>query len=350
MDRRSFLAKGSLAAGVLCMPHAGASLPLVSGVSRNRPRALSLGDEVRLVTPASAISRQQFEQALANVDALGLVGTYSDRLRVRKGFLAGTDAERLADLTEALLDETSTGVFCVRGGYGTMRLLSQIDYVQLQGKPKVLVGYSDITALHMALWRHSGWVGFHGPMLGEAFSTASLIGLQALLFAPTSGHSLLPTEVVGPVFSEPNPYVLSSGTAEGIVLGGNLSVLTALLGTPYFPDLRGCIVCLEEVNESPYALDRLLTQWDLAGIWSQVRGIALGTFSGCDISENDPDYADRASLYEVLSAHFSNLSIPVVYGLPFGHVPHNMAFPIGVAGRLDSSALELTFTESPCGL
>ena len=363
MKRRTFLKKGAIAASFTSLAtwantaHANplqAQTPNAKGSAKGsatsnaiKPKALNLGDKVGLITPGSALSRQQFEQALANIYALNLIPQYSEHLRVRKGFLAGTDKQRLEDLHNMFADPSIKAIFCARGGYGTMRLLQAIDYTKIQQQPKIFLGYSDITALHMAVWQKIQLVCFHGPMPAAEWSTPALVALQALLFAPTAGYTLTARQPTNFSFSAQQAQVLSSGTAEGLVLGGNLTVLTALIGTPYFPDLTNCILCLEDVGESPYRIDRMLTQWRLAGIWNKVRGIALGTFSDCDTKPTDPDYGNKAALYEVLKQQLGALGIPVVYGLPFGHIQHNTIFPIGVPAHLDADNLQLKFTESP---
>ena len=291
------------------------------------PRGLTPGARVAVIAPASAFDRASFDAGLALIAARYDVH-YQPSIFERHRYLAGADGRRLTELKEALLDPAIRGVFCARGGYGAMRLLAQLSPAAL-GTPKPLVGFSDVAALH--LWLQSlGVMSIHGPVLTQ-------LGLlpeesrQRLFQLLESGSPAAPLKAA-------DTYV--PGVAEGPLLGGNLSVLTRLLGTPYMPTLAGAVLLLEDVGERPYRLDRMWTQLDLAGVLRQVRGIALGTFTRCE--EKDADYSAADVLRELAQA----TGLPCAAGFPIGHGALNDAVPLGARVRLDASARTLSFLEA----
>jgi muramoyltetrapeptide carboxypeptidase len=279
-----------------------------------------------LVAPAGPFDRESFEKGLA---------VLSDRYRVtfdpgifsRERYLAGADSRRLAELDHALRDPSYRAVFAARGGYGTMRLLPRLNLEQLP--PRVLVGFSDITALHLAL-QAVGRQSVHGPVvtqLGRAPPEAAR-WLFTLLETGLPPHPL----------SGAQPLV--RGKAEGPLIGGNLSVLTRLLGTPYFPSLQGAVLLLEDIGERPYRLDRMWTHLALTGAFQSLAGMALGRFTGCD----EPDGSLRAE--DALRPLALELGIPCALGFSVGHEDDHRAVPLGTRVRLDAEAGTLTFLES----
>jgi muramoyltetrapeptide carboxypeptidase len=293
------------------------------------PAALRPGDPVAVVAPAGPFDRESFEAGLRL-----LAGRYrpvvGDGCLARTRYLAGDDARRLHELAAALADGTLKGVFAARGGYGSMRLLPAL-WPKLRsggGRPKPLVGFSDITALHAA-FQAAGWGSIHGPVVTQLGTQPPAVfeRLVALLESPASPPpALTGTALVG-------------GVAEGPLLGGNLSVLTRLLGTPYLPDLRGAVLLLEDVGERPYRLDRMWTHLALAGVFHQVRGIALGDFTDCE--EANADYGSA----EVLATLAADTGLPCLAGLPVGHGAVNQPLPLGGSVRLDADAGRLEFLE-----
>ena len=297
-----------------------------------QPRALRPGDEVAVVAPAGAVRDQAALQR--GLDRLRRWGLFPDVLpSVHSQLdwpagspLAASDAVRLGDLQRAFAEPRYRAVFCARGGYGTTRLLDQLDWAALAAAPKFLIGYSDITALQAAAWRQLRLVTLHGPMV--ATSTELDPGpdgwelQRQLLFAPARPPAL-------PWLAEA-ATVLVPGVAEGPLLGGNLSLLCALLGTPWAPDLQGAILCLEDVGEAPYRLDRMLTQLASAGVFRQVAGVALGDFH----QPNTPAASVDPGTLAVLRERLAGLPVPVVAGLPFGHRPGSWTLPLGAPARL----------------
>lgn len=291
--------------------------------------ALRPGDPVTVVAPASPFDRASFEAGMEIIGRRYQVH-YDAGMLARHRYLAGSDARRLEELRRALLDPGSRAVFCARGGYGMMRLLSGLEGTAPAAKP--VIGFSDITALHQLLQRR-GLVSIHGPVLTQ------LSRLDAAAHARLFG--LLESEAPAAGLSGAETYV--DGIAEGPLLGGNLAVLTRLLGTPYLAPLEGAVLLLEDLGERPYRLDRMWTHLTLAGVFRQVRGIVLGEFIGCE--EKDADYSSGDLLRELALA----TGLPCAAGFPIGHGTRNEAVPLGVRVRLDAGSRQLTFLESAAG-
>jgi len=301
------------------------AMPLPPSSYRAFP-ALRTGDPVVVVAPASAFDHPSFEAGL-EVIAHRYRVHYDPGILARERYLAGSDERRLGELAAALADTSTRAVFCARGGYGVMRLLAALSSASIAPKP--VIGFSDITALHQLLQRER-LVSVHGPTLTQLARVDALA--QARLFA------LLESETPVAALTGTETYV--GGAAEGPLLGGNLSVLTRLLGTPFLPSLEGAILLLEDVGERPYRLDRMWTHLALAGVFHQVRGIVLGTFTGCE--EKETMYSSADVLRDLAQA----TGLPCVAGFPIGHGEHNQPVPLGVRVRLDTGNRSLTFLES----
>lgn len=295
-------------------------------VSIARFAALRSQDSVVVVSPGAAVSGSSVEPGLQRIRQRYQVQVSSSAF-AKERYLAGSDDERFGSLASALSDDSVRGIFCTRGGYGSMRLLPRIS---LPTRPKVIIGYSDICALH-ALLQSRGWASIHGPVLTEM--------------------GQLPQESADRLFQlleldrPPKPLRGSAthveGLAEGPLLGGNLSVFTRLLGTRYLPDLDGAILLLEDIGERPYRLDRMWTHLRLAGVFERVSGIVLGDFVGCD----EPDGSVTAS--EVLADLASETKLPCASGFPIGHGKIQMSVPLGCRVRLDATSTQLDFLEAP---
>jgi muramoyltetrapeptide carboxypeptidase len=262
----------------------------------------------------------------------------------RDGYLAGSDEARAEDLNELFGDPAVDAIFCVRGGYGTGRLLDRLDLGALQEHPKILLGYSDITALELAIFRHIGLVTFYGPMVTTE---------MAATFLPENRRRLLsnlmktePPEPLGVVSGDLGSAIIRSGIVEGRLLGGCLSVLVTLLGTDHLPFLEGAILFIEDVDEEPYRLDRYLTQLRLSGHMSRVAGVAVGQLIDCEPRQDRPSYIRSRGSGDVLRDRLSDLDIPVLSGLGFGHGRHQATIPQGVMARLDADRGWLHLLES----
>ena len=298
-----------------------------------RPPRLAAGQRVALIAPAGPVSEERIAGALERCAELELEPVLGAATRERAGYFAGPDARRAADLQAALDDDGVDAVWALRGGYGVTRLLPILDFSRLAVRPKALVGYSDITALHLAL-TGAGMVSFHGPHPGEAVTPATDACFRRVLFrAEPAG--VLPF----PDGAEP-AATLVSGVAEGPLVGGNLAMLAATCGTPVAMRARGCIVFLEDVGEPGYRIDRMLTQLRLAGALDGALALALGQFTEV------PPYTNDRPVTEILRETAQALDIPAVVGLPIGHVRDNWTLPLGIRARLDADAGTLALLES----
>jgi muramoyltetrapeptide carboxypeptidase len=288
------------------------------------PPPLAPGARVALVAPAGPLKNPaELTAAMTHARALGWQPVAGKHALARYGYLAGTDAERLDDLNTALRDDTIDGVWCLRGGYGVMRLLDEVDYGALRRRPRVMLGYSDITALHAAIGLRSALVTYHGPNARGALSAFSRASLERAVVAQEDSCG-----------TATGARTLRGGRAEGRLVGGNLALLTALAGTPYAPDYRGAILVLEDVGEATYRIDRMLTQLRLMGALSQLAGLAFGQFT----EGTAPHDAASRPLDDVLREAAGAAGVPAVTGIPIGHIDEQWTIPLGARAELDADA------------
>lgn len=311
-----------------------------------KPPRLHPGDGIGIVAPASPPKDPEgVDRCIETVEQLGFVPKPSPHVRNRHGFLAGDDTERASDLMTLFHDPEVKAVFCVRGGYGCARILPLLDYDVIRDHPKIFLGYSDITSLHTAIYKNCEMVSFHGP------NNLSLISQEPESFAV---RMLLKTitsaEAVGSLAKDcPEPdgiRCLSPGRATGPLIGGNLAVLCAGIGTPFLPPFENCILFLEEVNEPPYKIDRCLTQLLNAGLLSKVNGVAIGICRHCEPPEDEPADEFRQSIQDVFEDRLGSLNVPVVMGLPFGHITDHATLPHGIRATLDADRGDLIIEEA----
>lgn len=347
MDRRRFVIKSSaLGASALLAQNSALSKPnLNDDLLLLKPQSLQKGDTVGLITPASAAKREAFEKAVDNLEKLSFRVKYSENMNVRKGFLAGTDQQRLDDIHRMFEDPDVKGVICVRGGYGSGRLLNGINYELIKSNPKVLIGYSDITALLQAVMVKTGLVCFHGPVGASDFSDFTTRSFDSILLKAKSPKFSRPKSWLSLTDQAYEHVVINGGVTEGRLIGGNLSLICSLMGTPYEPDFRDKILFIEEVGESPYRVDRMLTQLINSGKLKSCAGLALGVFKGCETRPDDPDFAFSTSLKDVVLDRLRGVGIPAVYGLPIGHIEDNLTLPLGISASLDADKCELKLLE-----
>jgi muramoyltetrapeptide carboxypeptidase len=339
MKRRELL-KGLAVLPFLAQPMLSQKLPKPKII---KPKRLKQGDTVGVIAPASGLSSEDFDKALQNLADLGFKTKVGKYARSRNGFLAGTDKERLEDLHWAFGDKEIDAVWCVRGGYGVSRLLPDVDYKLIKKNPKIFIGYSDITALHLAISQNCGLVTFHGPVAASVFSNYAKNHVVNVLMNPSAPYKieLSPDNVA----KESNLFkteVITKGKAIGKLIGGNLSLLSALAGTPFaLRNLKGKILFIEDVGEQPYRIDRMLTQLRQSVDLRSLAGIALGVFEDCN-----PKDATSQSLIEVLKDRLGDLGIPVIYGLSFGHIRDQFTLPVGIEAELDTENQTMTFLET----
>ena len=241
--------------------------------------------------------------------------------------MGGTDEERAHEINQAFLNPEIDGLMCIRGGYGSLRILPYIDYKAAQKHPKLLIGYSDITALQLALFTQAGIPSISGPMVGVDWASIAPI-YERQFWQLVAGKLSVYWEELQP---------LKLGEVEGILLGGNLTMLTRLIGTPYLPPLDGVILFLEDVNEPPYRIDAMLAQLKLTGIWDRLGGLVLGHFTG----ENSPNQTPP-EITEVLEEYCKDAPFPVASNLLYGHIPAKWSIPQGVQARLSVSTSKTT--------
>lgn len=300
--------------------------------SRIKPRRLQQNDLVSLISPGSYIDDEGLEKAVKNLEAFGFRVKLGKYIREQYGYVAGSDQQRLEDLHRAFSDDEVKAVWCVRGGYGCSRLLPYIDYALIRSRPKVLIGYSDITALLNAIYLKTGLVGFHGPVGASELTDYNRLHIEAVLMEGKSPWAIQRPATYGEKTDAAYGYnKMRSGEAEGVLLGGNLSLLAAMAGTGYLPDLGGHLVFIEEVGEKPYRVDRMLTQLRQSADLTTANGIALGVFSGCEAGENDRSL----SLSQTLEDRLGSVKCPIAYGFPFGHITDQCTLPVGIKARMN---------------
>ena len=281
-------------------------------------RRLAPGDRVHVIAPSSPFSTEDFERGIARLRERFDV-RFDANILAREGYFAGSDQRRAAELLAAMQDRSVQGIIAARGGYGATRLLDRIDPLHLARHPKLLVGFSDASALH-AVWALAGLGSLHASMVA-AMGRASDALVQRWLGALCG--------------AEPPPLrgleTVAPGRARGVLRGGNLAVLTALIGTPYLPPTKGCVLFFEDVGERPYRVDRMLTQWLHAGLLKDAAAILLGTFTACGPGP------DGISVEDVLRERLGSLGIPVLAGVPAGHVDDNLELPLGAMCEVDAA-------------
>lgn len=309
-----------------------------------KPKRLKAGDTLGVIAPASALSEKVILRAIENLTNLGFKIKLGKNLREQKGYLAGTDEQRLEDLHWAFSDPEVDAVWCIRGGYGVTRILPKVDFKLIKRNPKIFIGYSDITALHVAIYQKTGLVTFHGPVGTSDYTDFTKPNVWNLLTNPTPQYQLVHSEEnqknASNLFKS---EVITAGKCRGTLIGGNLSLLSAMDGTPFaLGNLKGKILFMEDIDERPYRVDRMLTQLLQSHDLSKLAGIALGIFEGC----NPKPEENSMSLVACLKDRLGNLGIPVIYGLSFGHISNQYTLPIGIQAEMDTETGILTLLDS----
>ncbi|MGI8400096.1 MAG: S66 peptidase family protein [Gemmatimonadaceae bacterium] len=294
------------------------------------PAPLKSGSRVALISPAGPLQKpEELPRAQENARTLGwepVVGTHAAD---RAGYLAGRDRDRLEDINHALRDPKIEAIWVLRGGYGMMRILAGIDYDALSQTPKVILGYSDVTAFHTAVQRKCRLITFLGPTARETLTEFSRDSIERAVLRQADSCG-----------TAPNAREINAGSAEGRLVGGNLSVLSSLCGTPFMPDLAGGILVLEDVNEPVYRIDRMLQQLSLSGALNACNAIAFGDCTRCP---EDAGGGGRP-FDEVLGEIARSVGIPCLAGIPSGHIAEQWTIPLGAMARVDTAARSLTVT------
>lgn len=293
-----------------------------------RPVCLSEGDTIGIAAPAGPFDQQKFNQGLEVIKGMGFKVLVPEGLDRKNHYLAGDDAHRAQIFNRLVRDESVKAILCARGGFGVIRILGQLDLDAIRTNPKIVMGFSDITILLLFLHQTCRLVTFHGPMVTTLADADEKT--KASLYKTL--HSARRLKIV-----PREPLTLRSGVAKGPVIGGNLATLCHLVGTPYAPELKGCILVLEDVNEAPYKIDRMLIQMKLAGWFENLAGLVLGDFS---------DSGQTDSIHPIFQSIFSDVNIPILSGFDIGHGKCNITLPIGLTATLDADRHFLQYHQS----
>jgi muramoyltetrapeptide carboxypeptidase len=294
-----------------------------------KPPRLRPGDLIGVIAPASPMKHDRLENGICYLENLGYKVKLGKSVYHQHGYLAGRDRERADDINKMFRDRRVKAIFCIRGGYGTPRLLPLLDYHAIRANPKIFAGYSDITALQLAMLRHAGLVTFSGPMVAAEMG---------------KGIDPFTEENFWRVLTHPEPFgelarpaggqyqLIARGKVSGPLLGGCLSLIVCLVGTPHFPNVKGSIFCVEELGEAPYRVDRMLVQLREAGILQRLGGFVLGQMTDCVPTDNEPSQ----TLDDLMRDFIAPLKIPAIAGLDYGHVDVKYTLPLGIRAELNA--------------
>lgn len=346
MNRRSFISTGAQLSVLSAFP----ATSLASSSSNDHlynskeiatilPKKLNKGDTVGLIAPGYSLSSKALENAISNVQAMGFKPYHTSRIKGRDGYFSNTDKLRAADVEEMFLDPQVDGIICARGGYGCTRILDLINYDYIAQNPKVLVGFSDITALANTIHRKTGLVTFHGPVATTLENTYNRDNLYKIITQPKELLTIKSEHYTPEVVQRDDTfeqYVINPGVITAPLLGGNLSLLSAMCGTQYDLDYTGKLVFIEDIEEDPYRIDRMFTQLLSAPTFKHAAGIVLGVFKGC----NEPKRVSF-TLKEVILDRIKPLHIPSIYGFSIGHIDHNLTLPIGINATLNTDTFSI---------
>lgn len=342
MKRKNFVKAVGIASIGAMIPFNN-SLPLNLPIEKIKPQKLIPGDTIGLVAPGSYITGQELKDSIKNLNELGFNVVYTNNILSRNGYFSGTDNQRAADLMTMFKRMDVAGIICARGGYGCTRILPLLDYNTIKSNLKVFMGFSDVTSLLYGIYKETGMVCFHGPVGISTYSDYTKGYFRKLLIDGDEKIKIVnaPPENDNEEFK---PLTIKEGVGRGELIGGNLSVVVSLIGTPYDINTRDKIIFLEEMEEDPYRIDRMLTQLRMAGKFEGAAGVVLGIFRDCKPSDKT-SFDTSFTLIEVLKNRLGDLNIPVVYGMSFGHVKDKFILPVGVTAELDSTNQTITILE-----
>ncbi|MEX2592437.1 MAG: LD-carboxypeptidase [Anditalea sp.] len=336
MDKRNFIKTFGLTAGLF--PLLGMQNNITVAVQAENksllPKALSKGDLVGIISPSAATADEmQFQFASEAMEALGFQVVLGEHITNRRGHLAGSDEERAEDLNNMFAHQKVKAIVCIRGGSGAARILPLIDYENIKRNPKPLLGYSDITALHNAIYAQTGLITFHGPNGSGSWNSFNVDQFTKMFF----DKDLIRFEnelVKGDdlVIKQNRIQTIFPGTAEGIIVGGNLTVLTSLAGSPYLPSFKDKILFLEDIDEDPYRIDRMMSTLKLMGALDLIKGFIFGQCSGCEPSGG----YGSLTLNQIFEDYILPLNIPAYRGAMIGHIPKQFIVPIGAEVSMDA--------------
>lgn len=333
---------GSTISGTIPQSSRSATSMVVSKSSYRLPEGIRQGMTVGVVAPASGVMPKDIKDFVALCHQWGVNVKVGPNIGKRSGYLAASDAERADEFMRFIDDPAINAIVCGRGGYGVMRILPMLDFQAIKQAGKLIMGFSDITALLIAVNQLSGLVTYHGPVASSTFDDFTTSSITTVV-RPANGPDVPPTTTT-PMYADPSLKVITPGVGSGRLTGGNLAMIVSTLGTPYEIDTRDAVLFLEEISEEPYRVDRMLTQLRLAGKLQTCNAIAIGHFRDCENRQrrySEPSY----SLAQVLDQLVGDLGIPCVYGLPFGHVRSKLTIPLGIQAELNATDRSLRLLE-----
>lgn len=337
-SRRHFLkTTGLLATASLLNPHEIFPQNLISEKGKIKPAALKSGDTVAITSPAGAVwDDKQTETFTAILKSFGFNIIHGKTLTEKFGYFAGTDELRANEINELFANKNVKGIFCMKGGWGCARILDKIDYGLIEKNPKVLIGFSDITALLIAIKTKTGLTTFHGPVGNSGWNDFTKSVFTSVTMITKTFH--FPENPA----SENTIVTINSGKVTGELVGGNLTVLSSLIGSGYLPDWKNKILFLEEVKEEPYSIDRMLTQLKLSGILNSISGFIFGKCAKCLAEEPQKSF----TFHEVIMQHIQPLGIPAFYGTMIGHIENKLTVPLGIKASMDAEKGTISLDES----
>lgn len=310
-----------------------------------KPKKLKKGDTIGLVAPGYAIKPEILQKALDTLEEMGFKTFHTSRILGNYGYFSNTDEERVMDVNQMFANPEVDGILCARGGYGCTRILDRLDYNIIRNNPKVLIGFSDITALIQAIYKQTGLVCFHGPVGSTLDDSYSQKYFKKILMKGKDSQTIKNVKLTDPEFlgnPEYERYLITPGSCQGELAGGSLTLVNALIGTPHEIDFTDKLVFLEDVEEAPYRIDRMLTQLIEGPTFSKAKGIMFGVCKGCDREKEDTNF----TLKEVILDRIAPLGIPAVYGMSFGHVPNNFTLPVGIQAAFNADEMGLELLEA----
>lgn len=344
--RRSFLKSVTALGATTLLPQSGwANGPQSTPKTIIKPKKLKKGDTIGLVAPGYAIKPETLQKALDTLEKMGFKTFHTDRILGNFGYFSNTDEERVMDVNQMFANPEVDGILCARGGYGCTRILDRLDYNIIRNNPKALIGFSDITALIQAIYKETGLVCFHGPVGSTIDDKYSQKYFKKVLMKGKDFLTIKNVKLKDPKFlgnSEYERYIINPGSCQGELSGGSLTLVNALIGTPHEIDFTDKLVFLEDVEEAPYRVDRMLTQLIEGPTFSKAKGIIFGVCKGCDREKKD----DNFTLKEVIMDRIAPLGIPAAYGMSFGHVPNNFTLPVGIRASFNTDEMSLELLEA----
>ncbi|MCK5822133.1 MAG: LD-carboxypeptidase [Bacteroidales bacterium] len=345
IDRRKFI-KGSAALTALSLSPFSTVIaqqsvsPEIETNPKIFPKRLKKGNVIGLVTPGGTISKEQLDKTIEKLEGFGFRTYHTDSVLSEYGYFAGTDNERADELMHMFTNRKVDAILCVRGGYGSIRILDLLDYDQIQQNPKMLIGYSDITALLTTIYQRTGLITFHGPLGISSFNEFTYECFNRVLINPKNHYKYSYEREAD---TKDNPeydiYTINKGKAEGELIGGNISVLDSMIGSAYEPDFENKIVYLEEIGEQTYRVDKMLFHLLYATNLKKAAGIVMGVFDDCNLNTEKPSLSLKQAIVDLLMP----LGIPISYGLSFGHIDTMITIPNGIKARMngDKNTLKL---------